>query len=247
MLVPATQDIATNGHQPEEKTEQTQWSFPNSNVQKDQLIARMDVYEHSIIVKSFKGKFTYTKMASPDEIAYLLGKQATTFSGILPENALWWQQSTNGQTLALWMEPQLHDIYLRLLPLQPAEHLKLPMPGMIFICNPSRPPYVFAAKSRPQESGDLLYRSPTFNTYRSGFTCQGTHKYPDKIVEIPPSFFESYFSITGDSTNRSKMFPDNLANLWHHLDGKNEYPMEDLVYSMTVEEAMQQVSEGRRL
>ena len=62
---------------------------------------------------------------------------------------------------------------------------------------------------------------------------------------MPESFFRSFFSLTGDSRERSKKHPDNLQALWEELDGKTEYPVEDLVPQCTVGQAMA-VSEGRR-
>ena len=62
---------------------------------------------------------------------------------------------------------------------------------------------------------------------------------------IPESFFQSYFSLTGDSRDRSKKHADNLQVLWEELDGQTAYPTEDLVPQCTVGQAMA-VSEGRR-
>ena len=62
---------------------------------------------------------------------------------------------------------------------------------------------------------------------------------------IPDSFFQSFFSMTGDTRERSKKHSDNLHALWEELDGKRKYPTEDLVPQCTVAQAMA-VSEGRR-
>ena len=62
---------------------------------------------------------------------------------------------------------------------------------------------------------------------------------------MPESFFRSYFSLTGDSRNRSKKHPENLHALWEEIDGTTAYPTEDLVSQCTVAHAMA-VSEGRR-
>ena len=86
---------------------------------------------------------------------------------------------------------------------------------------------------------------PAFNVFRDGRVCPGSHRFPEQVGRIPESFFQSFFSLTGDSQGRSKQHPDNLQALWEELDGKAEYPVEDLVPQCTVGHAMA-VSEGRR-
>ena len=90
-----------------------------------------------------------------------------------------------------------------------------------------------------------LYRTPAFNVFRDGRVCPGSHKFPEEVGLIPESFFQSFFSLTGDTKERSKKHPDNLQSLWEELDGETEYPAEDLVPQCTVADAMA-ASEGRR-
>ena len=103
------------------------------------------------------------------------------------------------------------------------------MPGLIFVCSPGRPPKVYAAKKRPAKPRDTIYHAPLFNVFPDGRTCQGTHKYPEKIEEIPESFFTSFFSLEAGITGRSKKYPNNLLRLWEEVDGKKRYPLRDLV------------------
>ena len=65
------------------------------------------------------------------------------------------------------------------------------------------------------------------------------HKFPDRAEETPESFFQSHFSMTGDTRGRSKKYPNELYKLWKELDGKEEYPLEDLVEHCTVADAME--------
>ena len=90
-----------------------------------------------------------------------------------------------------------------------------------------------------------LYRTPAFNVFRDGRTCPGSHRFPEEVGKIPESFFQSFFSLTGDTRERSKKNPDNLQALWEELDGQADYPVEDMVPQCTVGQVMA-VSEGRR-
>ena len=128
---------------------------------------------------------------------------------------------------------------------KPPARLRLPMPGLVFVCSPGRPPWVYAALSRPTDPEQHLFRAPAFNVFRDGRVCPGSHRFPEEVGLIPESFFQSYFSLTGDSRDRSKKHADNLQALWEEIDGQTEYPVEDLVPQCTVAQAMA-VSEGRR-
>ena len=127
-----------------------------------------------------------------------------------------------------------------------------PPPGSGFPCRGwsssarrAASPWVYAATSRPTDAEQQLFRAPAFNVFRDGRVCPGSHRFPEEVGLIPESFFQSYFSLTGDSRDRSKKHPDNLQALWEEIDGQTEYPTEDLVPQCTVGQAMA-LSEGRR-
>ena len=123
--------------------------------------------------------------------------------------------------------------------------LRLPMPGLVFVCSPGRAPWVYAAAERPADLEQHLFRAPAFNVFRDGRVCLGSHRFPEEVGLIPEGFFQSFFSLTGDTRDRSKKHPDNLQSLWEEIDGTTAYPIEDLVPQCTVAQAMA-VSEGRR-
>ena len=127
-----------------------------------------------------------------------------------------------------------------------------PPPGSGFPCRGWSSSARRAARhgSTPQRNGrptpsSASSGSPAFNVFRDGRVCPGSHRFPEEVGLIPESFFQSFFSLTGDIRDRSKKHPDNLQALWEEIDGKTEYPMEDLVPQCTVAHAMA-VSEGRR-
>lgn len=123
---------------------------------------------------------------------------------------------------------------------EPTERLVLPMPGLIFVCGEHSPPAVFAAKRRPETEEEFLYHAPVFNTFANGTTCQGTHHYSKDPTQVPDDFFQSWFSLHGDTQSRSHSHMSDLLAHWRDLDGKEEYPMDDLVYCTSLKSAIEQ-------
>lgn len=224
----------------------TGWSPPGpADLPKDELQAQLEVYSETILLRGFEGDRTWVRTVSADEIANVFTRHLGFASGLLPENALWWSQGETGQMVALWRPPQVWSVALQREAFQPPARLRLPMPGLVFVCSPARAPRVYAALERPTDSEQQLYRAPAFNVFRDGRTCPGSHRFPEEVGNIPESFFQSFFSLTGDTKERSKQHPDNLQALWEELDGRTDYPVEDLVAQCTVGRVMV-ASEGRR-
>ena len=211
----------------------------------DKLNLQLEVYEETILLRGFNGDTNWVRTVSADEIANVFTRHLGFSSGLLPRDALWWGQGETGRVVALWRPPQVWPVALQREAFQPPARLRLPMPGLVFVCSPARAPWVYAALERPTDPEERLYKMPAFNVFRDGRVCPGSHKFPDRVEEIPESFFQSYFSGTGDSWERSKKHPDNLHALWEELDGKTEYPVEDLVPQCRVAQAIA-VSQGRR-
>ena len=229
------------------EVDRTEWSLPGpEDAPRDDLKLQLDVYGETILLRGFEGDANWVRTVSADEVANAFIQHMGVSSGLLPEKALWWGQGETGRTVGLWRPPQVWPVALQREAFQPPARLRLPMPGLVFVCSPARAPWVYAARERPNDPDDMLYKMPAFNVFRDGRVCPGSHKFPDRVEEIPESFFQSFFSLTGDTRERSKKHPDNLQALWEELDGKTEYPTEDLVPQCTVAHAMA-VSEGRLL
>ena len=227
-------------------THRTEWSLPvQDDLPRDTLQAQLEVYGETVLLRGFEGDRTWVRTVSADEIANVFIRHLGFSSGLLPENALWWNQGETGQVVALWRPPQVWSVALQREAFQPPARLRLPMPGLVFVCSPGRAPWVYAALERSSNTEQQLYRAPAFNVFRDGRVCPGSHRFPDEVGLIPESFFQSFFSLTGDSQGRSKQYPDNLQALWEELDGKVDYPVEDLVPQCTVGHVMA-ASEGRR-
>jgi hypothetical protein len=207
-----------------------QWALPESlDVPPDELEARLDLYHDTIILSLIDKGIITTRMVSAQEISLALLRNVSLNSGLLPEGALWWQQGINGEEVALWRKPRVWPVALQIEAFKPPRRFKLPMPGLIFICQPGRAPRVYAAKKRPQSPGSAIFNAPLFNVFRDGTTCPGTNKYPDNVGEIPESFFLSFFSVAAQFEGRSKSHPDSLLKLWEELDGRIKYSLYDLI------------------
>ena len=229
-----------------EDTDTTQWSLPGpADVPRDTLKAQLEVYGETILLRGFEEDSTWVRTVSADAIANVFTQHLGFSSGLLPQEALWWGQGESGQVVGLWRPPQVWSVALQREAFKPPARLRLPMPGLVFVCSPGRAPWVYAALSRPTNPEQQLFRAPAFNVFSDGRACPGSHKFPEEAGLIPESFFQSFFSLTGDTRNRSKKHADNLQALWEEIDGTTEYPMEDLVPQCTVAQAMA-VSEGRR-
>ncbi|MBI2836116.1 MAG: hypothetical protein HYX85_00280 [Chloroflexi bacterium] len=208
-----------------------QWALPeNLEVPPDEIQARLDFYHDSIILYLLeeRGVIT-TRMVSARDIALAFLREIPLHSGVLPEGALWWRQGRDGPEVALWRPPQIWQAALVLEAFQPPRRFKLPMPGLIFICVPGRPPAVYATKKRPTRMNDQVFHAPLFNIFHDGRSCPGTHQYPQDITEIPQSFFTAFFSPGAFIQGRSREYPNDLLKLWEELDGKKRYPLGDLV------------------
>ena len=224
----------------------TQWSLPGqAEMPKDELRVQLEVYNETILLRGFESDSAWVRTVSADEIANVFTQHLGFSSGLLPQEALWWNQGETGQVVGLWRQPQIWSVALQREAFKPPARLRLPMPGLVFVCSPGRAPWVYATLDRPTGPEQQLFRAPAFNVFSDGRVCPGSHRFPDEVGLIPEGFFQSFFSLTGDTRNRSKKHPDNLQALWEELDGKTEYPMEDLVPQCTVAHAMA-VSEGRR-
>ena len=225
----------------------TEWSLPGpADAPRDDLQLQMEVYRETILLRGFDGDSNWVRTVSADEIAGALTRRLGFSSGLLPADALWWSQGETGRFVALWRPPQVWPVALQREAFKPPARLRLPMPGLVFVCSPGRSPWVYATQDKPASPEQPLFRAPAFNVFGDGRVCPGSHRFPEEVGLIPESFFQSFFSLTGDTGNRSKKHPDNLQALWEELDGTTEYPMEDLVPQCTVAHAMA-VSEGRRL
>jgi hypothetical protein len=212
-----------------------QWALPDGiDVPPDELKARLDFYQDSIIFYMLDKGVITTKQVSAQDISLAVLSETSLNSGLLPRETLWWKQTRTAVEVALWRAPKVWPVALQEEAFQPARRLNLPMSGLIFVCSAGRPPNIYAVKKRPQSPGEFIYYAPLFNVYDSGSSCPGTHKYPQQVAKIPESFFSAFFTRAAVFNSRSQKYPNNLLKLWEEIDGKPRYPMNDLVKMGTV-------------
>lgn len=179
-----------------------------------------------------------SKMIDAQELTLALLSDTRLSSGVLPDGTIFWNFGGARPKVGLWRRPQIWKAALQLEAFKAPRRFTLPMPGLVFICEPGMPPAVYAAKRRPVHNKDMLYHAPVFNLSVAGHSCPGTHKYPNKVSQIPEAFFLSFFTNDYHTEGRSKKHPKNLVALWEDLNGKRKYPMDDLIELCTLEEAM---------
>jgi len=212
-----------------------QWALPDQlDIPPDELKVRLDFYRDSVVMSLVQDGTITTRMVSASDVALAMLREVPLTSGILPASALWWSQSRDGPEVALWRQPRVWPVAVMVEPLKPPLRMRLPMPGLIFVCRQGSPPRVYAARERPGNLENPIYHAPLFNLFPDGRSCAGTHRFPDVIDGIPESFFQSFFSIEASYGGRSRKHPRNLMALWRELDGKRRYPMSDLVPLGTV-------------
>ena len=124
----------------------TQWSLPGpADIPRDHLQMQMEIYRETILLRGFENDSTWVRTVSADEIANALTRHLGFSSGLLPQDALWWNQGETGQVVALWRPPQVWSVALGREAFKPPARLRLPMPGLVFVCSPGRAPWVYAA------------------------------------------------------------------------------------------------------
>lgn len=217
-----------------------QWAVPEElGVPPDELRLRIDFHHQAVVMTSFEGETASSKVVSALDIAHCLAGELSFHSGLLPEGTLWWRNTKSGPVVALYAEPKIRKLALQEDIDKPALRFEVPLPGLLFLCRPATPPWVYAVKRKPRKETDIVYHAPLANLFNNGRSCAGTHRYPVNVKDIEKSFFISFFTATADLKNRSKMFPGNIIHLWEFLNGKKRYPKDDLIQLATIRDLME--------
>ncbi len=215
------------------------WAIPEElNIPPDPLRARLDFHHQAVVLTFFGEETTTTRIVSAFDVAQALANELSFGTGLLPANTLWWENTRAGPFFAIYTEPKIRTLALQKELGKPPKRFTIPLPGLIFLCSPGKPPWVYAVKKKPTKERDPVFKAPLCNIFDSGRSCPGNHRYPERAADIPHSFFVSFFTETADLHNRSRMFPKNVAYLWAHLDGKKAFPKNDLVKHGTISDLM---------
>jgi len=215
------------------------WAVPDElGVPPDPLRLRLDFHHQATTITFFNGDTVVTKPVDAMEVAYTLASELSVSTGLLPEGTLWWTNTPGGPVYALYEAPKIRKVALQLQAMGEPRRFTIPLPGLIFLCSPAQPPWVFAVKKKPTKLTDTVYEAPLCNIFHDGRSCQGSHQYPNRVEEMVESFFTSFFSATADLRERSVAFPNNVVDLWKFLDGKPTFPLDDLVKYGTVQDLL---------
>lgn len=216
-----------------------EWAVPTElEISPDPLRLRIDFHQESTIVSFFDGGKVENKMVDAMDIAHALASELTFTTGMLPEGCLWWSNNRHGQTFAIYTRPQIRKLALQLKINELPRRFIVPMPGLIFLCSPAKPPRVYAVGKKPTKETTVIYKAPLTNLGINGQSCGGSHKYPERIADIIPSFFESFFT-SEMAGGKSKKYNNNVIQMWEELDGKEgSYPISDLIKHGTLADLM---------
>ena len=93
--------------------EKTGWSLPGPDeMPRDKLNLQLEVYDETLLLRGFEGDSVWVRTVSADEIANVFTQHLGFSSGLLPRDALWWNQGETGQVVALWRPPQVWPVAL---------------------------------------------------------------------------------------------------------------------------------------
>ena len=206
------------------------WAVPKDlGIPPDPLRLRLDFHHQATMMTLFKDGGAVAKQVSALDVAHALASDLTFSTGLLPPGTIWWQNTRDGPVFALYVEPKVWRLTMQIDINKKPNRYTVPLPGLIFLCTPGQPPWVYAVKKKPTKLIDIVYRAPLANIFSNGRSCPGSHKFPTRVADMVKSFFDSWFSPTADLTNRSVKFPNNVLDLWKFLDGKKRFPMEDMI------------------
>ncbi len=175
------------------------------------------------------------------DVAHAMSSELAFDTGLLPAGTLWWRNTRSGPITAIYVAPKIWKVAIDRGVKKRPQRFQIPLPGLIFLCSPSKAPWVFAVKSKPTKETDIVYKAPVANVFANGRSCPGTHKYPNRVQDMVDAFFVSYFTATADLGNRSVMFPENIIHQWEFLNKKKLFPADDLVPHATVKDLMKMV------
>ncbi|MFH1031081.1 MAG: hypothetical protein V1767_00720 [Chloroflexota bacterium] len=197
----------------------------------------MDFFNNSIMLYIVENGLITAMHVSPDDVASSLLSVTQLSTGLLPLNTLWYIRKELETEIAIYYPPHIRKLAIVTEALKPPERFTLPLPGLIFLCVSKRAPKVWAVKGRPASMESELFAAPFPNTYQDARTCAGTQAYNEDVSKIPEEFFMSFFSLSVFN-KPSKSHPDSLYALWKELNGKKEWPMDDLQHWGQIKEVM---------
>ena len=79
------------------EVDKTQWSLPGpADAARDELQMQLEVYKETILLRGFEDDSNWVRTVSADAIANVFTQHLGFSSGLLPQDALWWNQGETG-------------------------------------------------------------------------------------------------------------------------------------------------------
>lgn len=221
------------------------WALPRDEALADPELLRLSFHAESVVLTDFsETDYVRTQLVAALDITKVLAAELDTNTGVLPGdeaawNTLWQARTIGGLNLGFYVPAAARAIALSR-DWEHSDELRLPWPPLVFVYLPGRKPYVFACQARPRDEGDQLFRCPAYNVFDSGRICVGSATFPEQPRLLPAAFFASRFSRAMDTASgKSKKHPADVGRVWAELQGKDAYPLDDLVPVLRVRDAMQ--------
>ena len=195
------------------------------NEQTQQPLVRLDLYEQAVILTRFQEKGTASYPVSVHDLAAALADVPVS-SGFLPTNTLFWQWHAGECQIGIYVPGRRWTVLFG------ERQLTIPMPPLIFTGRGTRYT-VYAIKRRPRDARCRLYHAPCPNVHLHGAICQGNTPFPACTPEtIIPSvnLFLEGSGFNGDlAQGKCQSHPNNVLTLWEELEGKDQFPLSELV------------------
>jgi hypothetical protein len=212
------------------------------DVEDDPLLATICCHREQPYVRQRHEDGSYTiKPFHWDELLSILEPDYELDTGVLAPDTLFQIRRGRLRRDALWVGPRPWDVAIRGRIEEEPRRYRVPMPGLIFVCGEGDgfiAVYAAAERPRPGPTGDRaqLFHAPAFNLHDDGTVCKGNHRFSPDPAAIPGDFFGSYFATEITGRGRSRRHPDRLEDLWRELDGRESYPLDDLLPALTLRE-----------
>ncbi|MFQ5401709.1 MAG: hypothetical protein ACE5E7_19185, partial [Anaerolineae bacterium] len=157
-------------------------------------------------------------------------------SGLLPANTLFWGQQANRTTLGIYVPARRWRMQTGVGSGFETRPYHLPMPPFVFVGSGTAYK-VFAVKKQPSGEADRLYHAPCPNVHTTGGICQGNTPFPDcssQTIQAALTLFMEGSLFNADlSRNKCQSHPEDVRQLWAELDGRQRFPLSELVSTST--------------
>lgn len=197
--------------------------------QYQRLLGRVDLFEETLFYTKFKDgrPATAFEVSPADLVAAFSGVPLAT--GLLPKNCLFYARSGQEERLAVYLPAAVRTLAVAVM--QQRTEYKIPLPPLVFL-GQGLSYWVHAVKQYPGPD-EGLFLAPLPNVHNDGRICAGSVKFPPcsaaTIYKAVEAFFGSDFNLdlaAGKSKKKT-----NLMEMLEGLQGKDNYPLGDLVPS----------------